>query len=128
MTKLLCCCISWENQPVASQNIIKGHMSIIWTGDKPLPEPLLTQFADEYFRHLGTKSECSRTLHIRTPHVVTITLSIAATDDGPTKYLKTIRIAWDVQRYHRLLNRIESTKTTSMEDVSTGLIEKIKNI
>ena len=30
--------------------------------------------------------------------------------------------------YHNLLLRIESIKTTSMEDVSTRVLEKIKNI
>ena len=27
-----------------------------WTGDKPLPEPMITQFTDAYMRHKGEMS------------------------------------------------------------------------
>ena len=40
-----------DNKPALVQ-----VMALCWTGDKPLPEPMLTQFIDSYMRHLGEMS------------------------------------------------------------------------
>ena len=37
-----------DNKPALVQ-----VMALCWTGDKPLPDPMLTQFTDAYMRHLA---------------------------------------------------------------------------
>ena len=42
--------------PTDNKAALVQVMAWRWTGDKPLPETVLTQFTDAYIRHLGEMS------------------------------------------------------------------------
>ena len=42
--------------PIDNKSALVQVMAWRWTGDKPLPELMLTQFADAYMRSLGEMS------------------------------------------------------------------------
>ena len=42
--------------PIGNDVALVQVMAWRWTGDKPLPEPMLTQFTYAYMRHLGEMS------------------------------------------------------------------------
>ena len=37
--------------PIDNESALVQVMAWRWTGDKPLPEPMMTQFTDAYMRH-----------------------------------------------------------------------------
>ena len=42
--------------PIDNNSVLVQVMAWRWTGDKPLPEPMLAQFIDAYMRHQGKMS------------------------------------------------------------------------
>ena len=42
--------------PIDNKAALVQVMAWRWTGDKPLPEPMLAQFTDAYMRHYGEMS------------------------------------------------------------------------
>ena len=44
------------NSPIDNKLALVQAMAWRRTGDKPLPEPMMTQFIDAYMRHLGEMS------------------------------------------------------------------------
>ena len=42
--------------PLGNKSALVWVMTWRWTGYKPLPEPMLTQFIDAYMRHSGEMS------------------------------------------------------------------------
>ena len=42
--------------PINNKSALARVMAWRWTGDKPLPEPMMTQFTDAYMQHQGEMS------------------------------------------------------------------------
>ena len=45
-----------SRSPIDKKPALVQVMAWRWTGDKPLPEPMMTQFTDAYMRHQGEMS------------------------------------------------------------------------